>query len=94
MRAPGPDGQDLAARYEELRAFVLGDGDPGRRSHGLALLLRQGLAAWIAAWQRCATPPLKEPDSPRAPVSMAPGDAARAELARVLAGMALEAVRG
>jgi hypothetical protein len=47
----------LAGRYEALRenAFARRSGD----RHGLALFLRDGMAAWLAAWSACSlTPPI------------------------------------
>ena len=43
--------QGLAVRYEELRQQVLTGIASG---HGHALLLRQGMRAWIETWSRCA----------------------------------------
>ncbi len=46
----------VAERYEVLRTAVL-----ARRSsedrHGLVLMLREGMAAWMAAWAACSTRP-------------------------------------
>jgi hypothetical protein len=39
----------LVARYEALRRWIV-DGAGGSSRWGLALLRRQGLAAWIATW--------------------------------------------
>ncbi len=67
-------------RYEQLRRRAL-DGEPGGARLGLAVLQRQGVAAWMAAWSDlgAATPP----DQP--PPSGATADAVVA----VLASMAL-----
>jgi len=46
----------LTERYEALRARVLARSTGGDR-YGLALLLREGMAAWIAAWSSCSSPP-------------------------------------
>jgi hypothetical protein len=45
--------QELGAHYEQLRrdAVSLSAGD--RPMPGLALLLRQGLTAWMRAWSPC-----------------------------------------
>jgi hypothetical protein len=40
------------AGYEDLRRRVIAGGGSGSRL-GLALLLREGIAAWIAGWSRC-----------------------------------------
>jgi hypothetical protein len=40
--------EDLARRYEDLRAFVAGH-PIGDLPHGLGILLQEGLLAWCAA---------------------------------------------
>lgn len=80
-----PAAEHLAARYEELRSQALGGSG---RELGLALLLRQGMRAWIEAWSNCT---LSMPAERRheggldevVPIQL------RAEIAIVLAGMAL-----
>ncbi len=67
-------------RYEQLRRRVL-DGEPGGARLGLAVLQRQGVAAWMAAWSDL--PGVAPPESP--PPSGATADAVVA----VLASMAL-----
>ena len=47
----GPQ-EALAARYEQLRSRVLEQLSCSER-HGLALFLREGMAAWIEAWSVC-----------------------------------------
>ena len=55
---------EVAARYEALRDVVLTRRlDSDRR--GLALLRREGLAAWAAAWTSCSPPPAQRPDLDR-----------------------------
>lgn len=76
--------QVLTDDYEALRKDALaGCG----RGHGLALLLREGMAAWIRAWS-CAPGPA--PGVAR-PVRAEPGLPAgvRSEVVSVLASMAL-----
>lgn len=74
----GVDGD--VDRYEQLRARALA-GDGAGWQLGLALLQRQGVAAWARAWP--STPPLARAARPGvAPV-------AGAELVGVLATMAL-----
>lgn len=77
----------MSARYEELRAQVLGQGD-GHDALGLVVLLRHGVAAWIDV---CAEHP--SPPAPRGGTAgegpMPIEDAAHAELIRVVAGMVL-----
>lgn len=43
----------LADRYEEMRAYAVGAA-PGAVPHGLALLIRHGVPAWVEAWASCA----------------------------------------
>jgi len=47
-----PDPAFLATQYESLRARAVGEAVSGRPAHGLAVLLRSGLAAWLSAMQR------------------------------------------
>src|SRR5687768_8531986 len=83
--------QSLSQEYERLRAVVVdGQREPG--CLGLALLARQGVAAWISAWETL---------NPSVPRCGEPGtqaeylvDDLRAEVAVVLAEMALSAVKG
>lgn len=81
---PPPDG--MAAGYEALRAEATG-GLSSAAPRGRALVLGQGLPAWIRAW---AAPP-----APAAPPPCAPwrsGDGALgADVVRLLAEMALGA---
>ena len=45
------------ASYEALRRMALGQRGPDDGpSLGLAILLRQGVAAWLHAWARCPRP--------------------------------------
>jgi hypothetical protein len=45
------------ASYEALRRIALGQREANDGpSLGLALLLRQGVAAWLHAWARCPCP--------------------------------------
>jgi len=48
-----PCRETLVARYEELRRDARAEPGSGPRSHGLALFLRQGMAAWMRAWVEC-----------------------------------------
>jgi hypothetical protein len=78
----------LVASYEELRRDALG----GAMEHGVgrALLMRQGMAAWIAACLRCG---------PRRPAATTSGERSalpsgvRGEVVRLLVEMALGACR-
>jgi len=51
-------GQELVEHYEQLR---LQRSESGREGMGLALLMHQGMHAWMQAWARCTT--LVEPQS-------------------------------
>ena len=81
---------ELVDQYEALRTFALGHAVAGPAPRGLALVLRQGLPAWITAWAHCAaagpsTPsPLSSADRMPAPVP-----ALHLEIATLLADMAL-----
>jgi hypothetical protein len=86
---PAPsDPNPSVAAYEQLRAGVLGGSTAGRPA-GLALVLREGLASWLAraAVGPAALKSAADPDrgAPAPPIS----DEVHAELVRVLAGMAL-----
>jgi len=77
----------LQARYEELRAAALAV--PTRRSRDLELFVAGGTVSWIRAWSKLPTLAISRregpPDRARPP--------ARAELAPVLADLALAAAR-
>jgi len=75
-----------AQRYETLRSAVLGCATAASHPHGLALLMHQGMGAWMQAWARYASPP-------RAPQRRARGEppTVRPEMVAVLAEMALAA---
>ena len=72
--------------YEELRNMVL-SGSPSDRHFEVALLLRQGVAGWIAGRSPCAAPGLAAPE-PLAAVAL-PSNPLHADVVRVLANMAL-----
>jgi hypothetical protein len=46
----------VAERYEALRTAVLAHRASEER-HGLVLMLREGMAAWMAAWSWCSPVP-------------------------------------
>jgi hypothetical protein len=53
--APSP--QTVLSSYEILRRVALGQSGPDDGpSLGFAILLRQGLTAWLQAWATCARP--------------------------------------
>ena len=85
----GPDVS--VAVYEQLRLHVLEGAAVAGGHCALVVLLREGMAAWIA--RRTACPPAPEPAAARerpvgAPLS---ADDLHASLVRVLAGMAMSA---
>jgi len=75
----------LIDRYEELRRQVLGR--CGAHGHGLALLMRRGMSAWMQAWSLCVAgppAPTKAPDDQETcPVEL------HREVATLLANMVL-----
>ena len=78
----------LVNAYEELRSHVL-SGSPSGRHSELALLLRQGVAAWMAGRSPCAAP--DQPAAAPQPLPAAPlvSNQLHADVVRVLANMAL-----
>jgi len=75
------------ASYETLRRIALGQRGPDDGpSLGLAILLRQGVAAWLRAWATCPRPsdPVARPGSPLAIPSFV-----HTELVQLWAHMAL-----
>ena len=77
--------QNFAVHYEQLRCDVLDT--TGDRSIGLALFLRNGMAAWMHADSCVTSPPAKDAAPPTATTS-SPA-VARAQAAVILAGMIL-----
>lgn len=76
-----------AARYEALRCRAL---DPHRAlaaRDGLAVLLREGVAAWMQAWSRLPAPAVQAAQDGRERPPLPDGTSA--EVVRVLAAMAL-----
>jgi hypothetical protein len=80
----GGDGADVE-RYEMLRRRAL-DGEAAGWRLGLAVLVRQGVAAWLRVGDAIpASPPTRPPE---------PGPAGGDELVGVLATMALACLDG
>lgn len=77
------DGDACVTSYETLRAQVLGLGHTSPTAAGLLILLRQGVAAWMA---RRSSPP-EPPPSAVSPLV----DPHHTAVVRVLANMALAA---
>ena len=80
------NGDTLGAAYEELRHRVLAGTTFGGH-FGLVLLLREGLAAWMARWAAGSAP--VEPAAVRRVAAPIVGDEIHAAVVRVLASMAL-----
>jgi hypothetical protein len=80
----------LVARYEALRRWIV-DGAGGGSRWGLALLRREGLAAWIATWAAAPSPVVVDP---RPEVAWRLPDERHADVVRVLAGMTLLRLNG
>jgi hypothetical protein len=68
-------------RYEQLRSVALAGG-AGGHALGLGLVMGQGLAAWMAAWQTI-------PPAPTASLAPQPPAAASSAVVVVLAAMAV-----
>jgi hypothetical protein len=82
-----PD-QGLIDHYEQLRNDVLSLAAGGNPTPGLALLLRQGMAAWMRAWSPCMEkcgPETPLPFVLRPPCSLD----VRGQVANILAGIIL-----
>jgi len=82
-----PCTSECAIRYEELRNQATERHAPVVR-HGLAVLLRQGMAAWMDAWSKVPTPPPRSAKDNRSKPCPVP-DGSGAEVVHVLAAMAL-----
>ena len=73
-------GEDLAAHYEAMRGLAVGEGLQ-RAGLGAALLVSQGMAAWMRGWRACTPAPCP---------ARAPGrSASPGEIVGVLTQMAL-----
>lgn len=79
--------EELADRYQEMRAFAVGS-VPGVVPHGVALLMRRGVPAWMEAWSLGASPPLPPRKVDAGPPS-SPSVGGRVELVAALVEMAL-----
>lgn len=80
---------ELAPAYEALRAHATGLRSPSP-PHGLVILLRSGVAAWITAWESMVALP-RLPTPPRTVPLPVEGTGA---LVCVLAEMAMGSLRG
>ena len=87
----GPDpfaNHGAAAAYEELRGHIMA-GSPGGQHFGLILLLREGVAVWLERriTAESTAKKLAGPDSSASKLLLS--EPLQAELASVLAGLAL-----
>jgi hypothetical protein len=76
-----------AALYEDLRRQAL-EGNSSQRGLGMALLLRQGMVAWMKAWLQ-STPRPQEGSKPPASAGAVVADDRLGEVVVILAAMAL-----
>jgi hypothetical protein len=87
---------DYAERYEVLRTHAVADHASASRD-GLVVLLRQGVAAWMAAWSRLpapwipSAPPVQTARQPSSPSPLS--DETSPEVVRILAAMTLSHLR-
>ena len=87
---------DHAERYEVLRARAVERHASASRD-GLVVLLRQGVAAWMAAWSRLpapwipSAPPVQTARQPSSPSPLS--DETSPEVVRILAAMTLSHLR-
>jgi hypothetical protein len=88
---------DLAPRYEVLRTHGMARCHASANRDGLVVLLRQGVAAWMAACSRLPgpwTPPMPPVQTEPRQSSPSPlPDDARAQSVRILAAMTLSQLR-
>jgi len=92
---------ELVRRYEALRRRA--DSGTGDDALGRALMMHQGVAAWIDAWANCRTAPAAQPEG--TPSGRAGADDRQSvadglpvgvlgQVARVLTGMAVAGLLG
>jgi hypothetical protein len=79
------DGHALAARYEALRHDVLGSGVRRHTVHGLALLMRRGMAGWM---ESVAEEPMRDAATPAALSAMRMPEGIERNLVDIVASMA------
>jgi hypothetical protein len=82
------DGNEIAARYEELRRQALAASGGVNRGLGLALLVRQGMKGWIEASSHCGSGLPTKSQNHTGSTAVVPLDL-RGEVVLILAGMAL-----
>ena len=89
MSQEAADAADWARRYEQLRGLAVGGTPSAGRRWGLALVMRQGLVAWMRAWPRRTEAPSARERFPCPDVVTMVTDAG--QLVAVLAGMIFNA---
>jgi len=72
MRPPEGDGHALTARYEDLRRWAVAPDGTLPQPRGLALLLQQGVPAWMRAWTARVPPRPAADAGPRPPAAALP----------------------
>jgi hypothetical protein len=83
----GGNGQgQLTAHYEQLRDDVVNHAGLSAHGFGLALLLQQGMTAWMRAWSEWTTE-LQTPSAPALPLAAPLPSAVRTQLTLILASM-------
>lgn len=86
MKPDGAAVEPIADRYEALRSDALGVAPGAESANGLALFLRRGVWAWA---RLVAAAGVRKLEPGPIPVALPLPHAQRADLARLLAGMAL-----
>ena len=82
--------EEAGGRYEDLRRHII-EGFGSRPRLGLAVLVREGLAAWITTWATTSTAVVSTPDPSDGSVLRLANDA-HGDLVHVLATMALHRI--
>jgi hypothetical protein len=82
------DGHTLTARYEALREHVLGSAGGRHTARGLALLMREGMAAWM---ESVAKEPMRDAAIPTASRPMRIPEGIERKLIDIVANMAFAA---
>lgn len=85
----GNYAQQLAERYEELRAQAAGRRSSAEAGMGLALFLRRGTPDWMAAWSDCRLAVAPALPKPRVEEPTLLPATLQAQVALLLAEMAL-----
>lgn len=85
--AATPASEEILIRYEDLRRHII-EGFGSRPRLGLAVVLREGLAAWMTVCAPATSPVLPAPD-PSDGAAHRLSDEAHADLVHVLTAMAL-----